>query len=304
MDKLITTNNGGMPFDLDDLRWIEQGVAASFKALAKAMNLNNETGFRLWGATVTDAGGSYNISAGAIFAFDEIWLVDAHSLTKLAGSGSYYWKQVITHDVSGFETFESAATVDTYQVRRMKLTNTDVDGAAGGSDINGLQFLSMSDAFTTLSVFNTLNDQINNTTTGISPNLVRSAFVRQATNVGSSYQNFTDITSLTSIRGGDPALHASGVALGIKFIKNRVYRFEFNCPNYSLDVIRIKNVPSSHIEFSGFTARDGSGNVDIDPSQTRSIFMVNTSANDVNLTFATLFDGDMIINVTDMGKYL
>jgi hypothetical protein len=303
MDKLITTNNGGMPFDLDDLRWIDQGVTASFKAIAKALNLNSETGFRLFGAEVTDAGSTYNVAAGAIFAADEIWLVNGHSVAKLAGSGSYYWKQVITYDVTGSETFESGATVETYQIRRLQFTNTDLDGAASGSDILGIHLLSMSDAWTTTTVFNTLSDQINNANTGINSNLVRSANVRQIQNVGSSYANFTDLTGFYSSRGGDPELHASGVSLGINFKKNRLYRLEFNGVQYAADVIRIKNVPSSHVLFAGFESRDASGNVDINPSQTDDIFMVNTSATDVTLTFAVKYDGNLLINVTDMGKY-
>ncbi len=302
MDKLITINNGGMPFDLDDLRWIENGITESFKAIATGLNPNSLTAIRMFGAIASDAGSTFNVSAGAVFYDNEIWLVESHSVAKLTVSGSWYWKQVITFDSTGSETFENGATVDTYQKRRLELTNSEIDGAAGSGTIGGLHLSGLDTAFTLKTVFDTLDSQINNSSTGIDTNLNRSAHLRQLMNVGSSYGSYSDLTSSYSHRSGDPELHASGNSLGIVFKKYRLYRIEINCPNYSTDVVRIKNVPSDVDIYSGFASRDGSGNVDIDPSETRSIILGSKSSTDAVLTVAVKFDGNLVVNFTDIGE--
>lgn len=167
MDKLKTTNNGGMPFDLDDLRWIDKGVRDTFKAIGNAMADSETDGVVLWGCDVTDAGGSYNIASGAIYAANEIWLVDAHSVVKLAGAGSWYIKKVITYDPTGNETFENSATVDTYEIRRLRWTNTDIDGVAGSNPdfvnvgFNVLSPQKFSDVFVLKTSFDQLQTDFN-----------------------------------------------------------------------------------------------------------------------------------------------
>lgn len=300
MDKLITTNNGGMPFDLDDLRWIETSLFDTLKSIGDMINHSGLTIFKVTGANTTDVGSVINVSAGIVFANGEFYKVAAHSLTKLVVSGSYYWKEVITYDPTGTETFENSSSIETYQIRKMELTHTVADGAMSGNSVAGLHLESMSDLWVKKSVFDTLNNQVN-AYNGIEPNLIRSAHVRQVMNIGASYGSFTDLTSTYSARGGDSNLYASGNSLGIKMKKLRLYKIEINCPSYTSDVIRIKNFPLSHKMYSGHVSRSASGNVDIDPSQTRMILCSNESNADVTLTFAVKFDGVMIINVMDMG---
>lgn len=124
MNKLITTNNGGMPDDLNDFRFYESAVEETIKNIVRGMNLGDDTGLRLWGAEVVSNGANYDISEGAIFLDGVLYKVPAHSLVKLTGSGTYFWGVDESYDINGTEVFQNGETVATYQVRVAKLKKT------------------------------------------------------------------------------------------------------------------------------------------------------------------------------------
>ena len=114
-----------MPFaiSLDDIRWIEKGINDNFQAIGRAMAKTQHGRFCFAGvARYRTAKGSLRRGHWRRAQFGRVtkfgWLY-AHTINKLAASGSYYMKQVITNDATGSETFESGATVDTYQKRRV-----------------------------------------------------------------------------------------------------------------------------------------------------------------------------------------
>lgn len=300
MDKLITTNNGGMPFDLDDIRWIEKGINDNFQAIGRAMANDNTDVFVLWGCALSDGGTTWSLASGAIWARDEIWLVDAHTINKLAASGSYYMKQVITNDATGSETFESGATVDTYQKRRLELTNTDIDGASTGDDVTNVNVLSLptfADKFATWASVNTLDGTVVN----INDNRLRATTIYQQVNFGASYGSWADLSNSFSSRIGDSSMHPLSNSLGVQVDPFSIYRFTINSITYASDVIRIKNVPSGAVLSSPMT-RDGSGNVDFNPTaDPTSFIMINNQNVSAALGFAVKFDGDLTIVVEKIG---
>ena len=112
MDKFITTDNGGHPRVLDDLRWF-LGQSSSDAGLYHYLQdflKNFGDNFAVYGATYDGAG---NISAGWVMLDGELLKVDAHTT-----SGNGYFEKVTTYDNSGQKIFQNGGTVDTYQKNR------------------------------------------------------------------------------------------------------------------------------------------------------------------------------------------
>ncbi len=128
MNKFITTDNGGLPLVLDDIRWfmgqnstLPAGVYQAFNGLL----LTFGTDFIISGCENPSGN---TINAGWIMLGSEILRVDAHSK-----SDTYYAK-VTTNDATGNKTFQSGSLVDTYQKNRGV-----VNAASGNLAFNGLR---------------------------------------------------------------------------------------------------------------------------------------------------------------------
>ena len=305
MDKLITTNNGGMPFDLDDIRWLEKGINDSFKAIGRGLANSNTDVFVLFGCELSDGGSSFSLASGAIWALDEFWIVDAHTVAKLSpsattgGSNSYYLKQVIAYDATGSETFESGIVIDTYQKRRLELTNSEIDGTPTGTSITNVNVLDMPTLNDKL-VDRPTVDALEQAVTTINDNRVRACIIRQVTPPagGQSYINAQPLTSSFSKRFGDPSMFAIGNALGIKMESFSVYKFTINSIIQNASkVCEIKNVPSGvFISESGITIQSN-GDVQIDKNNESPFVMVNDTASIATLLFSAFFDGNLSILV-------
>lgn len=135
MDRFLKDNSiiGGMPLEWDDFEFDENGILDSFaghlSGILPAINIPNST--ILSGVDVTIAGPNLDISAGWIAFNGEVVKVDAHSIVD-AGTGVVYWfKLDLDFDPAGNEVFEDTIPRDTYQLRRMLLTNTTLDSLPG-----------------------------------------------------------------------------------------------------------------------------------------------------------------------------
>jgi hypothetical protein len=124
MNKLITTNNGGMPFELDDLRFQDEGYREAFKGLLSALGgkaLND--GYILSGVVATDTGSNFTTTEGWVAFNGEIWYIPGKTLPYLATGFKYVFEEDNTFDATGNESFEDGSVNDTYQIRRAKLTS-------------------------------------------------------------------------------------------------------------------------------------------------------------------------------------
>ncbi len=124
MKKLITTHDGGMPFHLDSLRWMEQGINESLSAICKSLALERPA-IKLFGAGVTveylpDDLQQYTIEHGAIFQGNEIFLVPKHEITSLA-SHQAYWDTEEHFDPSGHLAFRNGSVHNVFSEKIMKL---------------------------------------------------------------------------------------------------------------------------------------------------------------------------------------
>jgi len=132
MKKLKTDINGGFPFELDDLRWIGQGLDESFKGLTEAFAKNDAGDFVLSGCALSNISfpsGSiqFDITAGYIVIDGEVCKVEAGTGIVVSGAAWYFDIDTTDFDAAGNETFENATTNDTYQKRPAKIV--------GGSSI-------------------------------------------------------------------------------------------------------------------------------------------------------------------------
>lgn len=122
MNKLITTNNGGFPLELDDIRFEQDAIRDAFYGLISGFGIAPADSFILSGCQVTGSpvpGAAY--SAGYLCLNGEVFKVDAATLPAQAGGEVYYWDAEVTYDTAGNEQFESGTSYNTYQVRKAKV---------------------------------------------------------------------------------------------------------------------------------------------------------------------------------------
>ena len=124
MKKLITTHNGGMPFHLDSLRWMEQGISESLSAICKSLALERPA-IKLFGAGVTVEDlpldqRKYTIEQGAIFQDNEIFLVPAHTV-ECPAAHQAYWDTEELFDPSGYLAFRDGLAHNVFSEKIMKL---------------------------------------------------------------------------------------------------------------------------------------------------------------------------------------
>ncbi len=127
MNKLLTNINGGFPFVLDDIRWIDNAYRDALTGIMNAFNIPVNGRYIISGCEITQTGSPvpthYNISAGHIYYDGEIYVVDAHSIQILFGTNGeqYYWTIDVSYDAAGNKTFEDGAQHDTYEVSKAKV---------------------------------------------------------------------------------------------------------------------------------------------------------------------------------------
>lgn len=120
MNKLISTQNGGIPLDWNDIRFEQDAVRDALYGVLSAFGITPAESFILSGCKIVGS----NITAGYIAKGGEVYQVDAQAIPT-PGSGQYvYFAQVITYDPAGDETMYNSAVAQTYQVRKAVLDLT------------------------------------------------------------------------------------------------------------------------------------------------------------------------------------
>lgn len=129
MNQLITTNNGGFPFVLNDLRFDQQAVRDAFVGLLSAYGITTADSFILSGCESFVGGGGVYLP-GWIFLAGEILKFDGAPITSSPGSVAV-WDVDVSYDAAGDKRMENGTTVQTYQVRKAKIILVPT-GSAGG----------------------------------------------------------------------------------------------------------------------------------------------------------------------------
>jgi len=143
MNKLITTQNGGFPLDLDDIRWFDDGLREALEGLTKPWT----NYYILSGVTVTESGGNKECTEGFAVIDGEICYVPAQTVAIPAVQPDHDWviqlKQ--TFDTDGNETFQNGSSYDTYAIRQGELAYADISKLPSGTKTKHTEYLPAED---------------------------------------------------------------------------------------------------------------------------------------------------------------
>lgn len=130
MNKLINTDNGGYPFVLDDLRFIDTSVRDAFKGVVSAVarpTLTND-GFLFNNNDFPEfisVSNSWIFPETYCYLNGEIYLIPQTTLNSSPAFGKYYILETnITNSgtAPGLKVFQDGLSHETYQIRSAKLT--------------------------------------------------------------------------------------------------------------------------------------------------------------------------------------
>jgi hypothetical protein len=137
MNKLITTNNGGYPFVLDDLRFVDDSVRESFKNTFRAYGgTTNSTGFLI--SFDLDPNDVYSVGSTipetAVFMNGEIWTLPSFTLPNPTAGSLYLWIAsdiAFTNSAPGLKVLQNGTSVNSYQTRKATTYLSNVAGGGG-----------------------------------------------------------------------------------------------------------------------------------------------------------------------------
>lgn len=120
MNKLISTQNGGIPLDWNDIRFEQDAVREAFYGILSALGITPAQSFILSGCAIVGS----NITAGYIAKGGEVYQVDAQAIPT-PGSGQYVYFNIVTiYDPSGDETMYNSVVAQTYAIHKAVLALT------------------------------------------------------------------------------------------------------------------------------------------------------------------------------------
>lgn len=232
-----------MPFDLDDIRHSENGIIEAIAEIAKAMGDVNPA-FILHGCdfSFNTTTNEWDVNEGAIYANGEIYQVAAHTSPAMTGTGSFFWMPFEAIDVTGTETFENGASVDTYIDNQMVLTNTTVNTQSPNDPDAGIP------KFNEIFVLKTQMDQLESDFNAIFDHVPLIGIVRRNVVSGQSYQNWTAFPFISTSVIGSAEMTATSTQLRIP--PSATVRFTIHCPHQNAvgsDAIRINGLPAGTI---------------------------------------------------------
>jgi hypothetical protein len=123
MNKLETNYDGGMPFDLDDIRFIQDAWRQAFGAFNFIRKQDNTTiinniilnPYNLVGTFP----GPYTTTENFILHDKEIWWMPSQAVASLSNDTWFVFSE--TNDTAGSDIFEDTVTHETYKVRQVSI---------------------------------------------------------------------------------------------------------------------------------------------------------------------------------------
>jgi hypothetical protein len=127
MNKLLIPN-GGMPFEGDDLLWMQDAFRTGFGLLADfftTASAFNDGSCILKGVNLSAGSGNITYSPGTMFIAGELCSLAGGVAVGAQGNETQWWIELESFaDPAGTQIFADAVAKDTYQVRRAKVTNS------------------------------------------------------------------------------------------------------------------------------------------------------------------------------------
>ena len=116
MNKLNTNDNGGMPFEEDDIRWWDDAYREGFKGIASF--LGNHVLLSGLVSSLDITGTKLSVTEGFIVLNGEILKVPATTAPIDISAFPYVYVELdVSYDPTGLEAFENGSQFDTYEVR-------------------------------------------------------------------------------------------------------------------------------------------------------------------------------------------
>lgn len=128
MNKLAIFNDKAVPFEWDDIDWLQESIRDAFYGLLSAFGVTEEDSFIISGCVVGISDGAADVADGYISFEGEICQVDAASITW-TGEKIVRFALLESDDPTGSETDIDSNTVECYKIR--KATIIADDAAAG-----------------------------------------------------------------------------------------------------------------------------------------------------------------------------
>ena len=128
MNKLDTSNNGGMPLELDDFRHYFEGIEEALTGVGSTLGgLALTDGYILSGMVVTDNGSTLDITSGyCVFNGEIFYYPGGSGVARLAAGNKYIIEEDSSYLAAGNEQFLDGTTNDTYEQRRAKLSTVSL----------------------------------------------------------------------------------------------------------------------------------------------------------------------------------
>lgn len=115
MDKFITTDLGGLPLKLNDLRFQDQAYRLALNDILKSI-IGDDSAV-IYGCVITPSGSNtYSVDEGAIYFQNELWHVYQHTFAWQVGEIPQ-WHFITEFDAEGSKTFYNGQQFQTYQRR-------------------------------------------------------------------------------------------------------------------------------------------------------------------------------------------
>lgn len=126
MNKLQSTDLGGIPLEWDDLRWESDAIREALLNLVKGFSEQAYSNMVIWGCDVSGAGHT----AGAVLLNGEICTVDALATLPTPGVGQVLHFQLTeTDDPSGTETMQNGSVTNQYKIRKAVVVASNTPGS-------------------------------------------------------------------------------------------------------------------------------------------------------------------------------
>ncbi|MDP2723215.1 MAG: hypothetical protein Q8O72_10690 [Bacteroidales bacterium] len=125
MNKLKTTDIGGFPLRLDDLRWLDDAQREAFMAVIKTL-IGEYDYARLFGCDLIDTEqGTIECTSGYVYFNDEIFYVEPSWVNDSFNPSQMFFVEDVSYDTpAGLKTFEDTTTHETYEIRRATMVGS------------------------------------------------------------------------------------------------------------------------------------------------------------------------------------
>lgn len=124
MNKLLT-NNGGQPFFLDDINFLDSTIRESFAGLLRGVTKNSD--IYLTDLQITKVENAVSWAEGYIVLGGEILPVAQGSINIIQANTPLYWNIQKSYPESGHRVFEDGQERDCYEIRKAVLTTIVTD---------------------------------------------------------------------------------------------------------------------------------------------------------------------------------